>query len=80
MSVYIHIYVYTYVCTHDRAPALPQRAVINLLLADVLSNIHSFIIISTNHAGDDMYQFDHSVTPKSGSFYMRQVTAQRRRG
>ena len=50
-------------------------AVANLLLADVLSNIHSFIIIATNHCGDDMYKFDNSIVPRSGSFYMRAVTS-----
>jgi len=52
-----------------------RAAVANLLLSDVLSNIHSFIIIATNHAGDDMYAFDRSVTPRSGSFYMRAITS-----
>merc|ERR1719440_760916 len=50
-------------------------AVLNLFLSDILSNIHSFIIIATNHCGDDMYKFDRSVTPRSGSFYMRAVTS-----
>ena len=43
-----------------------RNAVINMCLADVLSNIHSFIIIATNHCGDDMYTFEESVVPKSG--------------
>merc|ERR1711871_1017214 len=46
---------------------------LNLLLADVVSNLHSFLVIATNHAGDDLYRFDNSVTPESGSFFMRQV-------
>jgi len=50
-------------------------AVTNLALADVLSNIHSFIIIATNHCGDDMYKFENSCTPRSGTFYMRAVTS-----
>jgi len=50
-------------------------AVVNLALADVLSNIHSFIIIATNHCGDDMYKFEGSVTPRSGSFFMRAITS-----
>jgi len=50
-------------------------ALINLALADMLSNIHSFIIIATNHCGDDLYRFENSVQPKSGSFYMRAVTS-----
>merc|ERR1719453_279615 len=50
-------------------------AVANLALADLLSNIHSFIIIATNHCGDDMYKFEGSCTPRSGTFYMRAVTS-----
>ena len=56
-------------------PSLYGVAMANLLLADVLSNIHSFIIIATNHCGDDMYKFDNSIVPRSGSFYMRAVTS-----
>jgi len=55
--------------------ALYKCALINLALADVLSNLHSFIIIATNHCGDDLYKFVNSVKPKSGSFYMRAVTS-----
>merc|ERR1712194_469613 len=54
---------------------LYATAVANLALADAVSNIHSFIIIATNHCGDDMYKFDRSVTPRSGSFYMRAITS-----
>merc|ERR1711988_1585170 len=50
-------------------------AVANLALSDVLSNIHSFIIIATNHCGDDMYKFENSIVPRSGSSYMRAVTS-----
>ena len=50
-------------------------AVANLALADALSNIHSFIIIATNHCGKDMYKFENSVKPRSGSFYMRAITS-----
>ena len=50
-------------------------AVANLALADALSNIHSFIIIATNHCGDDMYKFVNSCTPRSGTFYMRAITS-----
>jgi len=55
--------------------SLFRAAVVNLLLSDVLSNMHSFLIIATNHCGDDMYAFDRSVTPRSGSFYMRAITS-----
>jgi len=53
--------------------AFYTNALINIALADVVSNLHSFLVISTNHAGKDLYKFDYSVVPKSGSFFMRQV-------
>jgi len=53
--------------------AFYTNALLNIALADVVSNIHSFIVIATNHAGKDLYRFDNSVVPKSGSFFMRQV-------
>jgi len=54
-------------------PVLFGHAIINLILAELLTNIHSFITIVTNHAGEDLYKFDDSVRPKSGAFYVRQV-------
>jgi fatty acid desaturase len=49
------------------------HALVNLILADVLTNIHGFVTIVTNHAGDDVYAFDDAVKPKSASFYVRQI-------
>jgi len=54
-------------------PSLAWHAVANLVLAELLTNIHSFVTIVTNHAGEDMYTFDDAVKPKTGSFYVRQV-------
>ena len=51
------------------------HAVMNLLLADVVTNIHSFIAIATNHAGNDLYKFDRSCAPNSATFYLRQVVS-----
>jgi len=45
----------------------------NLLAAELLTNIHAFATIVTNHAGEDLYTFDGSVKPNSGSFYVRQI-------
>lgn len=54
-------------------PRLFRNAIINLVAADMLTNIHAFLTIVTNHAGDDVYTFDDEVRPHSGSFYVRQV-------
>lgn len=52
-----------------------KNAVINLFLAEILTNLHAFLAIVTNHAGDDMYRFREGCRPFSGSFYLRQVLA-----
>jgi fatty acid desaturase len=51
------------------------NCVINLGIAELLTNLHSFLIIVTNHAGGDMYRFRHPCQPKSAQFYMRAVTS-----
>mmetsp|Transcript_7009 Transcript_7009/g.14043 ORF Transcript_7009/g.14043 Transcript_7009/m.14043 type:complete len:429 (-) Transcript_7009:271-1557(-) len=50
-----------------------QNAIINLLLAELLTNLHSFLAIVPNHAGDDMYFFDTHCKALSDEFYLRQV-------
>ena len=51
------------------------NAFVNLYLAELLTNFHSFCIVVTNHAGDDMYRFRDPCRPFSGSFFLRQVLA-----
>ncbi|MBX2865305.1 MAG: fatty acid desaturase [Leptolyngbyaceae cyanobacterium MAG.088] len=46
--------------------------IINLILAEVLTNFHGFVTIAPNHAGEDLYRF--TGKPKSkGEFYIRQI-------
>lgn len=56
-------------------PALFGHAIANLAVAEMATNIHSFITIVTNHAGNDLYKFDDEVKPRSGSFYVRQIVS-----
>jgi len=51
------------------------NAVKNLFYAELLTNLHGFVAVVTNHAGDDMYRFRDGCRPFSGSFYLRQVLA-----
>ena len=51
------------------------NAVASLFLADIVTNIHSFIVIATNHAGSDMYKFESGCVPNSATFFMRQVVS-----
>jgi len=51
------------------------NALANLALADVAANIHGFIVVVTNHAGNDLYKFARGCKPKSPTFYLRAVTS-----
>ena len=51
------------------------NAFVNLFFAELLTNVHSFCVVTPNHAGDDMYRFRDACRPFSGSFYLRQVLA-----
>ena len=48
------------------------NVLINSLLAEVFTNLHTFLVIGTNHVGDDLYVFDEKATNK-GEFYLRQI-------
>ena len=44
----------------------------NRLMAEMLTNLHSFIVIVPNHAGEDLYRFDTPIEGR-GDFYLRQI-------
>ncbi|KAJ8601691.1 hypothetical protein CTAYLR_003181 [Chrysophaeum taylorii] len=48
-------------------------AMVNLILAELMTNLHSFIVVATNHAGDDLYRFERHCKPRSATFYLRQI-------
>eukprot|EP00567_Pseudictyota_dubia_P015286 CAMPEP_0197441436 /NCGR_PEP_ID=MMETSP1175-20131217/7705_1 /TAXON_ID=1003142 /ORGANISM="Triceratium dubium, Strain CCMP147" /LENGTH=425 /DNA_ID=CAMNT_0042971709 /DNA_START=78 /DNA_END=1355 /DNA_ORIENTATION=- len=56
-------------------PSMFSNAVKNLFLAELLTNVHGFVAVVTNHAGNDMYRFRQGCRPFSGSFFVRQVIA-----
>jgi len=57
------------------SPAFFLSGIVNLLLADILSNIHGYIVIVPNHAGSDLYRFSRGCKPKSPTFYLRAVVS-----
>lgn len=59
----------------DIGAELFSNAIVNLIIAELLTNVHGFITIVTNHAGNDLYKFDDEVRPKTGSFYVRQIVS-----
>ena len=52
---------------------MATAALLTSILADVITNVHSFIIIATNHVGDDIYRFESETKPRSDDFYLRAV-------
>ena len=48
------------------------NVLINTLLAELITNAHSFLVIVTNHAGEDLHRFDEPMQDKA-EFYRRQV-------
>ena len=50
-----------------------KTALCSTILAEILTNLHSFSIIVPNHAGRDIYKFDTSVDARSDEFYLRAV-------
>lgn len=45
----------------------------NVILAEILTNIYSFIVIAPNNCGEDVYRFKNKVEYKSLEFYLRQI-------
>jgi fatty acid desaturase len=54
-------------------PLAVGSAAANSALAEVLTNLHTFLIIVTNHAGDDLFAFDGPPADRS-DFVRRQIT------
>mmetsp|Transcript_34207 Transcript_34207/g.87475 ORF Transcript_34207/g.87475 Transcript_34207/m.87475 type:complete len:490 (-) Transcript_34207:224-1693(-) len=44
-----------------------------MVVAELLTNLHSFAVIATNHAGEDIYKFETPVKVKTDEFYLRAV-------
>ena len=43
------------------------------IVAEMLTNLHTFIVVVPNHAGDDLYRFDRPTTDRA-EFYVRQAS------
>ncbi len=54
-------------------PLSSLNVLLNSLGAEWLTNVHSFVVITTNHAGHDLERYDAPLTKGKGEFYYRQV-------
>lgn len=48
------------------------NVLLNSILAEIFTNMHSFLVMIPNHAGDDVMGFDDKARGK-GEFYLRQI-------
>lgn len=48
------------------------NVLLNSLMAEILTNMHSFLVIVPNHAGDDVMMFEQKGKGR-GEFYLRQI-------
>ena len=53
--------------------AVAATAFATLFAAEILTNMHSFLIVVPNHAGEDVYRFKTPVKVKTDDFYLRAV-------
>ena len=49
-----------------------MSVLLNSLLAEIFTNMHTFLVMIPNHAGDDVMMFDEKAHSK-GEFYLRQI-------
>ena len=52
-----------------------KSCVINMVLGELMTNAWAFLVVATNHCGDDLYRFEGHATPRSPSFYLRQTVS-----
>jgi len=45
----------------------------NMVLGELMTNAWAFLVVATNHCGDDLYRFQGHATPRSPTFYLRQT-------
>lgn len=55
-------------------PLAVANVLANSVGAEALTNLHAFLVITTNHAGEDLKAWDAPITGGKGEFYYRQVT------
>lgn len=55
------------------SPRAALFVLLNLVMAEWITNFHTFLVIVTNHAGDDLPRFHTAMTGKK-EFYLRQIT------
>ncbi|CAK9099489.1 Acyl-CoA Delta-4 desaturase (Delta(4)/Delta(5) fatty acid desaturase) (D4D/D5D fatty acid desaturase) (Delta-4/Delta-5 fatty acid desaturase) (FAD2) (Delta-4 desaturase) [Durusdinium trenchii] len=54
-------------------PSFFWHAVANLFLAELVANVHGFMVTTFNHTGEDIYCFSSGCRVNSPTFYLRAV-------
>jgi len=53
--------------------ACGRSSLINIALGELLTNAWAFLVVATNHCGDDLYKFEGHAAARSPSFFLRQT-------
>jgi len=53
-------------------PIASVNVLLNTLMAEVIGNLHAFIVITPNHSADDLYRFDGNARNRR-EFFLRQI-------
>ncbi len=53
-------------------PVAMANVFLNSVGAELITNVHSFLIIGPNHTGEDLYRFDEPIDSRE-EFYLRQI-------
>ncbi|MEZ5375889.1 MAG: fatty acid desaturase [Acidimicrobiales bacterium] len=60
------------VCFLPLGPKAVRNVALNVLIADIISNIHGFIVITPSHTASDLYRFEEPADAP-GEFALRQI-------
>lgn len=53
-------------------PVAMGNVLLNSIGAEIITNLHSYLIIGPNHTGEDLYRFDEPISCRE-EFYLRQI-------
>ena len=76
IDCYLPYFIFNFILIPSAFLIISQKAaifvLINKIMAEVITNFHSFIIIGPNHAGEDLHRYDFHYGKKD-EFYITQV-------
>jgi len=57
------------------AASAGKASLLNIVLGELATNAWAFLVVATNHCGEDLYRFEGHAAARSPSFYLRQTVS-----